>query len=288
MRSIAYAQGGTLRLESRNGNDITPRYPELRELGRALGAREAIFDGEVVAFDGGRPSFQKLQGRMHLTSEHAVRRLAASDPVTYMIFDLLYLDGHSLMDQPYEERRATLLELGLSGPSWQAPAHHVGDGERLLEASKAQGLEGIIAKRLDSPYTPGRRSSGWVKVKNIRRTDAVIGGWLPGEGGRSGRLGALVIGFFEGRRAALRRARGDGLHRGRAGAARGAAGAARARGQPVRGPPAAEAHALRRAARSCAWSTTPRSRTRARCASRPTRGCATTSSPTQVGPPERS
>lgn len=197
VRAISYAQGGTLRLESRNGRDITPRYPELRELGRSLGAREAILDGEVVAFDGGRPSFQKLQGRMHLTSEHAVRRLAASDPVTYMIFDLLYLDGHSLMGQTYEERRAALLELGLSGPAWQAPAHHVGDGERLLEASKAQGLEGIIAKRLDCPYTPGRRSSGWVKVKNIRRTDAVIGGWLPGEGGRSGRLGALVVGFYK-------------------------------------------------------------------------------------------
>ena len=98
------------------------------------------------------------------------------------------------MDQPYEERRAALLELGLTGPTWQTPAHHVGDGARLLEASKAQGLEGIIAKRLDCAYTPGRRSNGWVKVKNIRRTDVVIGGWLPGEGGRSGRLGALQIG----------------------------------------------------------------------------------------------
>jgi len=159
--------------------------------------REVVLDGEVVAFDGARPSFQKLQGRMHLTSEHAVRRLAASDPVTYIIFDLLYLDGHSLMDQPYEERRGALLELGLTGPTWQTPAPHVGDGARLLEASKAQGLEGIIAKRLDCPYTPGRRSNGWVKVKNIRRTDAVIGGWLPGAGGRSGRLGALVIGYWQ-------------------------------------------------------------------------------------------
>jgi bifunctional non-homologous end joining protein LigD len=101
------------------------------------------------------------------------------------------------MDRPYEERRAALLELGLTGPAWQTPAHHVGDGARLLEASKAQGLEGIIAKRLDCAYTPGRRSSGWVKVKNIRRTDAVIGGWLAGEGGRAGYLGALVIGYWQ-------------------------------------------------------------------------------------------
>ena len=195
VRAMGYVEGGRLRLESRNGRDVTPRYPELRELGRALGSQEAILDGEVVAFDAGRPSFQKLQGRMHLTSEHAVRRLAASDPVVYMVFDVVFLDGRSLTGLPYEERREVLLGLGLDGPTWQTPAHHVGDGQALLELSRAQGLEGIIAKRLDCPYTPGRRSPGWVKVKNVRRADAVIGGWLPGEGGRSGRLGALVVGF---------------------------------------------------------------------------------------------
>jgi bifunctional non-homologous end joining protein LigD len=197
VRAIGYVDGGRLRLESRNGNDITPRYPELRGLGPALGSSDAVFDGEVVAFEDGRPSFQKLQSRMHLTSEHAVRRLSQSDPVVYMIFDLLYHDGRSLMDLPYEERREQLLGLGLTGKTWQTPAHHVGDGARLLEASRAQGLEGIIAKRLDCPYTPGRRSNGWVKVKNIRTADAVIGGWLPGKEGRSGRLGALVVGFYE-------------------------------------------------------------------------------------------
>ena len=198
VRAIGYAEGGRLRLESRNGRDITPRYPELRELGRALAGREAILDGEVVAFDdGGRPSFQKLQGRMHLTSEHAVRRLAVSDPVAYLIFDLLWLDGHSLMDLPYLERRERLAELGLNADRWQTPAHHVGDGGALLEASRAQGLEGIIAKRTDCPYTPGRRSPVWVKVKNKRRTDVVIGGWLPGEGRRAERFGALVVGFYD-------------------------------------------------------------------------------------------
>ena len=196
VRALGFVEGGTLRLASRNGNDITPRYPELRGLSRALGSREALFDGEVVAFEDGRPSFQKLQSRMHLTSDHAVRRLAASDPVVYMIFDLLHLDGHSLLERTYEERRVALAELGLAEKAWQVPAHHVGDGAALLELSKAQGLEGIIAKRLDCPYTPGRRSPGWVKVKNVRRTDAVIGGWLPGERGRAGRLGALLVGFY--------------------------------------------------------------------------------------------
>jgi bifunctional non-homologous end joining protein LigD len=198
VRAIGYASGGRLRLASRLGRDITPRYPELRDLGRALAAREAVIDGEVVAFDeNGRPSFQRLQRRMHLASEHAVRRLAGSEPVAYIIFDLLWLDGRPLMGLPYEERRARLLELGLQGPRWQTPAHHVGDGQAMLDASRAQGLEGVVAKRLDSLYTPGRRSQAWVKVKNFRSVDAVIGGWMPGEGRRGGRLGALLVGFYE-------------------------------------------------------------------------------------------
>jgi bifunctional non-homologous end joining protein LigD len=198
VRALGYVSGGRLRLASRNGRDITPRYPELRELGRALGSREAVLDGEVIAFgDDGRPSFQRLQGRMHLTSDAAVRRLSAREPVTYVIFDLLFLDGRSLLELDYAQRRERLLSLGLKGPTWQTPAHHVGDGAALLEATRAQGLEGVIAKRLDCPYTPGRRSPGWVKVKNVRRTDVVIGGWLEGEGGRSGKLGALVVGYLE-------------------------------------------------------------------------------------------
>jgi bifunctional non-homologous end joining protein LigD len=196
VRAIAYVSGGRARFTSRRGNDITPRYPELRELGRALGAREAVLDGEVVAFgDDGRPSFQRLQTRMHLTSEHAVRRLAEREPVSYVIFDLIYLDGRSLIGLPYEERRERLLELDLNGPTWQTPAHHVGDGAALLDASRANGLEGIIAKRRDSTYTPGKRTPAWVKVKNVRRADVVIGGWMPGEGNRSGRIGALLVGY---------------------------------------------------------------------------------------------
>jgi bifunctional non-homologous end joining protein LigD len=198
VRAIGYVDGGRLRLASRNGRDITPRYPELRELGRVLAGHEAVLDGEVVAFDAdGRPSFQRLQGRMHLTSDHVVRRLAQSEPVAYVLFDLLWLDGHSLLALPYTARRERLLALGLSGPTWQTPASHVGDGAAMLEASRARGLEGIIAKRLDSPYTPGRRPGTWVKVKNVRATEVVIGGWLEGEGRRSGRLGALVVGYHE-------------------------------------------------------------------------------------------
>jgi len=198
IRAIGYVEGGRLKLLSRNSNDITPRYPELRELGRALGAREAVLDGEVVAFGpDGKPSFQILQSRMHVVSDAAQRRFAASHPVAYVIFDLLFLDGHSLMGLPYDERRAALAELGLNGSNWQTPAHRTGDGAALLEATRAQGLEGVIAKRLDGTYAPGRRSQGWIKVKNIRRVEVVIGGWLGGEGGRAGRLGALVVGYHD-------------------------------------------------------------------------------------------
>src|SRR3954463_11886113 len=195
---IAHAGGAGRGRASRRATSITARYPELRELGRAVGAHEAVLDGEVVAFDdSGRPSFQRLQRRMHLTSESLVRRLSQSDPVVYVIFDLLFLDGHPLFELPYEDRRKLLLELNLNGPAWQTPAHHVGDGEALLAASRAQGLEGIVGKRLDCPYTPGRRSSGWIKVKNVRRADVVVGGWVEGEGGRSGKLGALAVGWYD-------------------------------------------------------------------------------------------
>jgi bifunctional non-homologous end joining protein LigD len=198
VRAIGYGEGGRLRLESRNGNDITPRYPELRDLGRALGTHEVVLDGEIVAFDAdGCPSFQRLQSRMHLASEHAVRRKSQTEPVVFVLFDLLHLDGRSLLREPYEARREALAGLGLAGPAWQAPSHHVGDGAALLELARARGLEGVVAKRLDCPYTPGRRSPGWIKVKNVRRASLVIGGWLAGEGGRSGRLGALLVGFHE-------------------------------------------------------------------------------------------
>jgi bifunctional non-homologous end joining protein LigD len=198
VRIIAFVEGGRVRLQARTGREVTERYPELRGMGRALGAREVVLDGEVVAFGAdGRPSFQRLQGRMHLTSENAVRRLSEREPVTYIAFDLLYEDGRDLMALHYAQRRERLLALGLAGPSWQAPAHHVGDGAALLEATRAQGLEGVLAKRLDCPYTPGRRSPAWVKVKNVRSTEAVVGGWMPGEGNRSGRIGALLVGLHD-------------------------------------------------------------------------------------------
>ena len=195
VRAIAHSEPGRLRFFSRNLNEITDRYPELSRLNRALSHHRAILDGEIVAFDAdGRPDFGTLQQRMHLGSEARVRRLARDAPVTYVIFDLLWLDGHSLLRAPYSERRERLAELELTGERWQTPDHVVGRGADLLAASAEQGLEGVVAKRLDSPYEPGRRSPCWVKVKNVNRQEFVIGGWLPGEGRRRERIGALLAG----------------------------------------------------------------------------------------------
>ena len=152
----------------------------------------------MVAFDEqGRPSFERLQSRMHLASDSAVRRRMRDIPVTYIAFDLLYLDGHSTMPLGYEDRRELLDALELEGPAWRAPAYNRGEGSALLTATKELGIEGIVAKRLTSTYEPGRRSSAWVKVKNICEQDVVIGGWVPGEGRRSGRVGAIVAGLYE-------------------------------------------------------------------------------------------
>ncbi len=199
VRAIAFGEPGRLRLQSRNLKEITERYPEVRGLREALGSRAAILDGEIVAFDeDGRPSFERLQQRMHVVSEARVRRLASALPVVYVIFDLLYLDGEDLMGLPYEQRRKRLEALELGGPAWQTPAYHRQDGAALLDATRDQGLEGVVAKRLDSQYEPGRRSSGWIKVKNVHREDFVIGGWMPGEGNRVERIGALLVGEREG------------------------------------------------------------------------------------------
>lgn len=198
VRALTYSEPGGFRLRSRNRRDITASYPELRRLGRALGSHSAILDGEIVAFgDDGRPSFARLQERMHVASESTARRRAEKVPAVYMLFDLLWLDGHSLLELPYAERRARLEELELRGPSWQTPAAHTGDGEALLAATAEQGLEGLVAKRRDSPYESGRRSGAWLKIKNVRRQELVIGGWIPGQGKRENSIGALVVGYYD-------------------------------------------------------------------------------------------
>ncbi|HEY8001103.1 MAG TPA: non-homologous end-joining DNA ligase [Solirubrobacterales bacterium] len=198
IRALTYVEPEGLRIAARRGADHTPRYPELAAIVDALQGREAILDGEIVAFDeSGRPSFQLLQRRMGLSNEATIRIRASETPATYVAFDLLWLDGRSLLAEPYLARRELLTGLGFDGPNWQAPAHHLGDGERLWDAIREQGLEGVVAKRIDSPYRPGQRSGEWLKIRYRRGQELVIGGWMPGEGSRGGRVGSLLVGYWD-------------------------------------------------------------------------------------------
>ncbi len=197
IRALAYVGDGKLKLSARRGADHTPRYPELADFPAALGGRSAILDGEIVAFDDeGRPRFQLLQRRMGLSTEATIRRRAVETPATYVAFDVLWLEGESLLEQPYEARREQLDALELDGAHWRAPRNHVGDGAALWDLVQERDLEGIVAKRLGSPYRPGKRSREWAKVRNRRGQELVIGGWMPGEGSRGGRVGSLLVGHF--------------------------------------------------------------------------------------------
>ncbi|MDQ3538175.1 MAG: non-homologous end-joining DNA ligase [Actinomycetota bacterium] len=187
------------RLVSRQGNDITPAYPELAPLWERVLARNAVLDGEIVALDGaGRPSFQRLQRRMHLRDTVGVARAAERSPVRYMVFDLLAADGQALTGRPLRDRLALLDEILVPGGPFVRSVAVPSDGKALFAAARQQGLEGLIAKRSASLYRPGKRTRDWLKFKVRRRAQVVIGGWLPGKEGRSGRLGALLLGLYDG------------------------------------------------------------------------------------------
>jgi ATP-dependent DNA ligase len=161
-------------LRSRNGVDMAGWFAELGGLAGALGDHVGVLDGEVVAFDaGGRPSFEALQQRM---ASRVGRRGAA---VTYLVFDLLWLDGRLLTGLPYVERRRLLEDLEVAGPAWQTVGSFPGTGTALLAATREQGLEGVVAKRLQSTYLPGRRTRNWLKTKHYQRETFLVGGFVP-------------------------------------------------------------------------------------------------------------
>jgi bifunctional non-homologous end joining protein LigD len=198
MRAIVVVEGGRVRATSRQGNDATSRFPELAGLGRALGSTEAVLDGEIVTLDDeGRTSFERLQPRMQAANSNQVRRLVESTPAVYMCFDLLWLDGHSVLHLPYTDRRALLERLALSGPHWQTPPASVGNGAQAKATAESLGFEGIVMKRLDSTYQPGKRTDAWRKLKVTKRQEFVVGGWLPGKAGLAGRLGSLLVGYYD-------------------------------------------------------------------------------------------
>jgi len=192
-----FGEEGSTRLVSRLGNDITGGYPELADLWERVLAFNAVLDGELVALTAdGRPDFQLLQHRMHVRGEQAARA-ARRSPITYVVFDVLAVDGVALLDRPLEERQRVLADLVVPGarvvPSEPVP----GRGRDLFAAVTGRGLEGVVAKRRTSRYHPGRRSPDWRKIKARSRALAVVGGWLPGEGARGGTVGALLVGFLE-------------------------------------------------------------------------------------------
>jgi bifunctional non-homologous end joining protein LigD len=195
-RVMAYLPGdGSVLLRARSGEDITAAYPELRPLGTTLGGTPAVLDGEVLALDEqGRADFQLLQSRMGLAHAPArAARRAAQVPVHLVLFDVPYLEG-PLLRLPWVERRARLEGLGLAGPHWSTPAAVVGHGAEALRATREHGLEGLVCKRLTSVYEPGVRSRAWIKIRNMRSEDVIVGGWLPGKGRLTGLPGAVLVG----------------------------------------------------------------------------------------------
>ena len=197
VRAIVTVHQGEVAIASRLGNDVTGAYPELAALAAALDGRSAVLDGEIVAFDErtGRPSFQRLQRRMHVRAPSP--QLRREVPVQLLLFDVLWLDGDLVAERPQAERRRVLEDLALDGPCWHtSPLIPTAPAEDLLAACREIGMEGYVAKRADAPYSPGRRSSAWIKVKCIKRREFAVGGWSPGQGGRTGSIGSLAVGCW--------------------------------------------------------------------------------------------
>lgn len=195
MRVLADVRDGRLTLTSRAGNDATASFPELAGLADLYD--DMLLDGEVVALDGGRPSFGALAERMHVRDRRKAERLAATRPVTFMVFDLLRLYGSDLTGQPLSARRELLERLDLDGRHWQVPPVY-DDGQELFDATLEQGLEGVVSKRRSSPYLPGRRSADWLKSPHRATHSVVVGGWRPEQTNDSGRLGAILVGTPDG------------------------------------------------------------------------------------------
>jgi len=210
VRALTVITAGAQRMWARSGAEITAAYPELTGIADELAARgvtEAVLDGEVVVMDpAGRPSFQSLAERMHVRDAPRAARLAATMPVTYMIFDLLRLGDVDAAELPYTARRRLLEGLALGGERWMIPPAF-DDGAATYAASKENGLEGVVAKRLASTYRSGVRTSDWVKVKVEDTAEFVVGGWRPGVR----KIGGLLVGAPAGAALAFRGRVGGGI-----------------------------------------------------------------------------
>ena len=191
LRAIAYVSGGTVRLVSRNDKDMAASYPELGVLADRV-RTPVILDGEIVALRHGRPDFGLLQSRMHVLQPDD--KLLRAVPVSINVFDVLHQGDESLLELPYTERRGRLAELGLDADPVRTPPWHRGGAAEVLAESIAKGLEGVVGKPLDSAYHPDQRRD-WIKVKNVKQQEVIIGGWKEGAGRRAGLIGSLLLGI---------------------------------------------------------------------------------------------
>ncbi|MEV5510356.1 non-homologous end-joining DNA ligase [Streptomyces orinoci] len=198
-RCILNAPGdGTLRILNRGGHEVTGTYPELGALGEQLRGRPAVLDGEVVVLDeGGRPDFGLLQQRVGIFNPRRTAHLAMKYPAHLMLFDVMFLDGESLLTVPYRERRAVLSGLDLNGRNWSTPAHLEGHARQAWDATLRHGFEGVVCKELSSLYIPGVVSPRWRKVKHLLTLEVLIGGWTEGRGALAGLPGAILAGIPE-------------------------------------------------------------------------------------------
>ncbi len=198
VRAVVAVHRGDSTLWTRNGRERSVAWPELAGLATELGITDGVLDGEIVTLDDeGRPSFELLQRRMHVTDPGEAARLAEALPATFVVFDLLRLDGDDVTALPLVERRARLDALAVAGPSWVTSPSFGDDPGVVLDVARTRGLEGVVVKRLDSPYRPGRRSREWIKTKLLQRDDFAVGGWFPGRGRRQDALGALALGVAD-------------------------------------------------------------------------------------------
>ena len=195
-RSVAFIENGRVRLVSRNQNELTARYPELKDLPQSVKAKTAILDGEVVALDEeGRASFSLMQQRTGFRPGGRRAATNADVPVLYYAFDLLYLDGYDWRRIPLEDRKKKLASILLAGDSLRYSDHYEQQGKALFEIARQKGLEGILAKKRDSIYQE-RRSSEWLKIKIRHRLECVIGGYTEPEGARAN-FGSIVLGLYD-------------------------------------------------------------------------------------------
>ena len=187
-RALIRAAPGVVSIVSRNGNDMTHRYPEIHALGDAVG-EQVVLDGEIVALGAdGNPDFAALWFRDRARETYRPARLC------FMAFDLLRRGHTDLVDRPYSARRGELESLGLDGPHWCTPPAYLGDGASLFQATARMGLEGVVAKRVDSRYRPGLRSKSWIKTKHYQLRSFALLGWLPPHEWRGDR-GCIALGL---------------------------------------------------------------------------------------------